>query len=77
MSEIIQYDEETLRDYEEYLGFLEYPGEQVAAGLLDARKSARALIGFDHALRFFLEREHPALRDVDFEIPVRVRTGSW
>lgn len=63
--------------YDGYIGFLEYSGEQTQDGLLDARKSAKALLGFDRALRFLLEQEQPILRDIDFEIPVRVQPGSW
>lgn len=49
----------------------------VDEGYLDARKSAQAIIGFDEALRFFIKKESHQLRDIDFEIPVRVNKGSW
>ncbi|MFY0678611.1 MAG: hypothetical protein JXR18_15140 [Neptuniibacter sp.] len=62
---------------EEYLGYIKYRGEGVQDGMMDARKSAEALLGFDGALRHFISRLAPSLKDVDFEIPVRIRKGSW
>ncbi len=61
----------------EYLGYLQYSGESVKEGFLDARKSAQVLLGFDDALRFFVGREDPRLREIDYEIPVRIEKGTW
>ena len=62
---------------EKYIGYLKYSGKSIENGLLDARKSAEALLGFDEILRYFLLKEDPALKEIDFEIPVRIRKGSW
>lgn len=62
---------------EEYIGYLKYEGKLVEDGLLDARKAAQALLGFDEAIRFFVGQQSSLLRDLDFEIPVRLRKGSW
>ena len=62
---------------EKYIGYLKYSGKSVEDGLMDARKSAEALLGFDEILRYFLLKEDPSLRDVEFEIPVRIKKGSW
>lgn len=62
---------------EEYLGYIKYKGKLVESGLLDARKAAQALIGFDEAVRFFVGQQSPSLTDIDFEFPVRIREGSW
>ena len=62
---------------EKYIGYLKYSGKSVENGLLDARKSAEALLGFDEILRYFLLKEDPSLKEIDFEIPVRIRKGSW
>lgn len=63
---------------EKYIGYLRYYGESsVKDGLLDMRKSAEALIGFDEILRHFLIKEDPSLLGIEFEIPVRIRKGSW
>lgn len=63
---------------EKYIGYLKYYGESsVKDGLLDMRKSAEALVGFDEVLRHFLVIEDPSLLGVEFEIPVRIRKGSW
>ncbi len=59
------------------LGFIRYSGRLVEDGLMDARKQAQALIGFDAALRFFIEERLPEAHDLEFEIPVQVRRGSW
>lgn len=64
-------------DEEKYLGYIKYEGPLVEDGLMDARKQAKALIGFDSALRYFIAKRAPDFRNIDFEIPVRVRKGSW
>src|SRR5262245_34909514 len=60
-----------------YLGYARYSGAKVADGLMDARKAAKALIGFDEAYRTLLGYQDPHFRDVDFELPIRVQKGSW
>lgn len=62
---------------QEYIGFVEFTGEGVQEGLLDARKQAKALIGFDSSLRFFVGMQIPELQKADYDIPVRVEKGSW
>lgn len=64
-------------DSNECLGFIKYEGALVADGLMDARKQANALLGLDQALRFFISKQIPEFRDLDFEIPVQVSKGSW
>jgi len=49
----------------------------VQEGLLDARKQAKALIGFDSSLRFFVGMQIPELQKAEYDIPVRVEKGSW
>jgi hypothetical protein len=62
---------------EKYLGYIKYEGELVDSGLMDARKQAQALLGYDAALRHFIGKQLPELRNLDFEIPVRIKKGSW
>lgn len=64
-------------DEEKYIGYIRYEGALVEHGLMDARKQAKALLGFDSALRYFIAKRAPDFRNIDFEIPVRVRKGSW
>jgi hypothetical protein len=64
-------------DEETYLGYIRYSGELVESGLMDARKSAQALIGFDEAVRFFVGCQDDKLKNINFELPVRIRQGSW
>jgi len=67
-----------MKNEEKYIGYLRYYGESsVKEGLLDMRKSAEALVGFDEILRHFLIKEDPSLLGTEFEIPVRIRKGSW
>ncbi len=61
----------------EYIGYLKYQGELVQAGLLDARKAAQALIGFDEIVKFYAGRQSSQLRDVDYELPVLIKKGTW
>jgi hypothetical protein len=44
---------------------------------MDARKSAQALLGFDEVIRFLIEQQAPEFRNNDFELPVRIKKGSW
>lgn len=62
---------------EKYIGFIKYEGYLVEDGLMDARKQAEALIGFDTAIRYFINIQAPISRNFEFEIPVRVKQGSW
>src|SRR3972149_10279118 len=62
---------------EKSIGYLKYSGKLVAGGALDARKAAQALLGFDEALRFFLGQQSAVLKECDFEIPVKIKHGSW
>lgn len=64
-------------DKETYIGYIKYKGPLVENGLMDARRQARALFAFDSALRYFIAKQAPDFRNLDFEIPVRVRKGSW
>jgi hypothetical protein len=66
-----------MENNKDILGFLKYEGELVAEGYMDAKKSAQALLGFDKAIRFFMFQQEPLLKKTDFEIPVRVKRGSW
>ncbi|MCL4550834.1 MAG: hypothetical protein M1495_19955 [Bacteroidetes bacterium] len=64
-------------DEKEYLAYLKYDGKLVEEGFLDARKSAEALYGLDESIRYFLEKDFPELKSLEYEIPVRVQKGTW
>lgn len=57
--------------------YIKFDGKRVEDGFLDARKSGETLIGIDEALRYFIYQENPDFQSFDFEIPVRIRKGSW
>jgi hypothetical protein len=65
------------KDEEKVLAFIKYDGESVSNGYLDARKSGEALIAIDETLRYFIIQEEPSLSELEFDLPVRVRKGSW
>ena len=65
------------KESEGYIGSLKYSGKMVEQGMLDARKSAQALTGFDEAVRFFATIQNPEFQEVDLELPVKIRQGSW
>lgn len=62
---------------ERYIGYIKYDGPLVEDGMMDGRRQAQALLGFDAALRYFIGQLEPELQSLDFEIPVRIRKGSW
>lgn len=64
-------------DVDGYLGYIKYDGKGLEKGVMDARKQADALLGLDHAMRHFIVKLNPSFKGVDFEIPVKVREGSW
>jgi len=60
-----------------FLAYFKFSGDRVKDGYLDAQKSAEALISIDEMFRYFLYKNDPKLNKVDFELPVRIRKGSW
>ena len=62
---------------EEYIGYIKYSGKSVDEGIMDAKKSAEALLGFDEAIRYFASKEEPFLSNQNYELPVKVQKGSW
>lgn len=59
------------------IGSVKFEGKAVAPGILDAGKAGLALTGLDELLRYFNSRQSPDLAKLDYEVPVRVREGSW
>jgi len=62
---------------EGYLGYLKYDGDTVEEGIMDARDSASALLGFDSAFRYLIQQEKPAWSKEDLNLPVRIEKGCW
>jgi hypothetical protein len=62
---------------DEFIGYAKYTGPLVEGGVMDARKSAKALIGFDEAIRELVAFQDKRLKDEDYELPVQIREGSW
>lgn len=59
------------------LGYVKYDADYIKDGMFDARKSANALMSFDEIMRYFILKECPELRNVDFDFPVKIEEGSW
>lgn len=68
---------ETEQEKNKIFAHIKYEGELVKDGFLDARKAGEALIGIDESLRYFIFQEDKKFRKIEFEIPVRIRKGSW
>lgn len=68
---------DTDNENNEIFAHIKYEGELVKDGFLDARKAGEALLGIDESLRYFLYQEDKKFRKAEFEIPVRIRKGSW
>lgn len=62
---------------DDILAYIKYEGNLVKDGYLDARKSGEVLVGIDELLRYFIYQENPEVKKFEFEIPVRIRKGSW
>jgi hypothetical protein len=62
---------------DDFLAYVKYEGQLVESGYMDARKSAEALVGIDEIVRYFLFQEDPTLQELQFEVPIRIRKGSW
>ena len=62
---------------EECLIKVKYVGEKAEDGIMDARASGEALLGFDEMVRYAICKHEPALKRVHFELPVKVQKGSW
>ncbi len=56
---------------------LKYVGEKTVDGVMDARLSAEALLGFDKMVRHAIRAKDDRLKDLDFDLPVKVCEGSW
>jgi hypothetical protein len=61
----------------DYLAYFKYKGELVKDGYLDARKASTAMQGIDEVMRYFLIQVNGWLLEINFEIPIAIRTGSW
>jgi hypothetical protein len=66
-----------MSDYSGYIGYIKVQGPGIENGVLGARESADALLAFDKALRYLMAQKDTAFQNTTFDIPVKVREGSW
>jgi len=59
------------------LVIVNYSGAKAENGIMDARASAEALLGFDRMIRYAICNKEPKLKNVDFDLPVKVQKGTW
>ncbi|GIL06682.1 MAG: hypothetical protein BroJett031_32020 [Betaproteobacteria bacterium] len=59
------------------VGFVRYDGKAVGPGILDAGMAGIALTGLDDLLRYFNSKQSSELAKAEYEVPVRIREGSW
>lgn len=59
------------------VGFVKYDGKEVTPGILDAGMAGMALTGLDDLLRYFNSKQSIDLAKLDYEVPVKIREGSW
>ena len=71
------YYSRIMTNYSGYVGYLRLEGPDIKDGILGARQSAEALLGFDSALRYLLPQVDSRLVGIQFELPVKIRKGSW
>lgn len=64
-------------DDNKIIGYIKYDGKLVVDGMMDARQQAEALLGIDAAIRHFIKKQAPEIGRLEFDIPVKVRSGSW
>lgn len=61
----------------DYLGYIKFDGPGIREGMLDAKKAAHTLLCLDDALRLLVGQQQGELKDLDYEIPVKIEEGSW
>ncbi len=61
----------------DYAGYIKFYGEKVNDGILDTKSAANALLGTDEALRYFVKLKNPSWKKIQFNLPVKMRQGSW
>ncbi len=66
-----------MENLEKYIWYFKYHWSLVEDWIMDARKSAEALLWIDQLMRYFMIREYPTLQQYELEIPVRIKKWSW
>jgi hypothetical protein len=59
------------------VGYIKYTGRDVEKGVIDAGSAGSALLGLDEALRYFNLQQSPDFGNLQYDIPVKTRQGSW
>lgn len=58
-------------------GIIKFDGKLIVDGAIDLKTAGESLLGLNEALNFFVKKEYPEFSDIDLEIPVQIRKGSW
>jgi hypothetical protein len=59
------------------VGYIKYSGRDVERGVIDAGSAGSALIGLDETLRYFNAKQSPDFANLQYDLPVQTRAGSW
>jgi hypothetical protein len=68
---------DTPESSQEEIGFIKYAGESTARGTIDAGAAGTALTGLDQAIRYFNLQQSTDFANMDYDVPIRTREGSW
>lgn len=61
----------------ENFAYIKYYGERTKDGVIDLAAAANALSGFNDIIKFFNSKQHSYFIDNPYEIPVKIKEGSW
>lgn len=64
-------------DKNDAFGIMKFDGKLIVDGAIDLKTAGESLLGLNEALNFFIKKEYPEFSDIDLEIPVQIRKGSW
>lgn len=59
------------------VGYIKYSGRDVERGVIDAGSAGSALIGLDETLRYFNAQQSPDFANLQYDLPIQTRAGSW
>lgn len=62
---------------QENFAYIKYYGDKTKDGVIDLAAAANALSGFNEVIKFFNSKQNLYFIDNSYEIPVKIKEGSW
>jgi hypothetical protein len=59
------------------VGYIKYSGRDVGRGVIDAGSAGSARIGLDETIRYFNAQQSPDFANLQYDLPITTRSGSW